>query len=345
MLQDDQTMATEVTRMARAHFNKLASLSVKVQGARELGVLAAHSSIGESMIPTEFAIEKMAERWARRRSIQHSHVDFEKLSSADMEKLGALAYSELGEAHMEKLAAGVLDGSITWDELSDMEKLAVGWLGKAIGGAKKLLTTATKGRTPTLPKAPKVPGEGFGAGLKQKAQGAWDVMSGKGKSVPGTGAAPKPTAAQSAMREVQDLRRADPAGGARKMQGGSGVPKTQAQSGPYREAAPPPPSAPKHTQGTGAQAAGTTGKAGPSGQAPDLPAPPPSDAAPTKRAPLLSTKTKLLLGGTAAMGGATYLGGKALDTANTFLTPQPPGTAYQYGGGSPSHFMRPQMGM
>ena len=336
MLQDDQTMATEVTRMARAHFNKLASLSVKVQGARELGVLAAHSSVGESMIPTEFAIEKMAQRWAQRRVIHQTKVDFEKLSSADMEKLGAAAYSELGEAHMEKLAAGVMDGSVAWDELSDMEKLAVGWLGKAISGGKNLLRSVVgAGRKVDLPSAPKPPG---GGGAMQKVKDFGASLTGKGKTVR------PPSVADDAMKEVSELRAKGTGTPARRMEGGSGsgVPKTQVQEpggGPYRTPDAPPP-APKHTQGTGAQAA-NTGKAGATGQAPDLP-PPAADA---KKKPLLNWKTKAMIGGTAAMGGATYLGGKALDTANTFLTPQPPGTAYQYGGGSPSHFMRPQMGM
>jgi hypothetical protein len=286
MLQDDQTLADEVTLMARAHFNKLASLAVRVQGARELGVVAAHSSVGDSMIPTEFVIEKMAAAWAHRRSIQQTQIDLEKLSSADLEKLGSAAYDELGEAHMEKLAAGVLGGSIAWDELTDMEKVAVGWMGSALKGIKKGWNVMTKGKNVTLPTTPQAPGSGIGGRLRE----GWNVMTGRGRTVkPPAGVAP---------------------------------PK-----------ATPPPAA-KHTQGTGTQA---TGQAGPTGQAPDLPAP--------KRKPWMRARTKLMLGGGLALTGGTYLGGKALDTGSAFLTPQPPGTAYQYGGGAPSHFMRSQMGM
>ena len=227
MLQDDPTLADEVTLMARTHFNKLASLAVRVQGARELGIVAAHSPIGNGMIPTEFVIEKMAAAWAHRRSIQQTQIDLEKLSSADLEKLGSAAYDELGEAHMEKLAAGVIDGSVAWDELTDMEKVAVGWMGSALKGLKKGWDVVAKGKTVKMPTAPKVPP-------------------------------------------------ASPAG---------------------------------------------------------------------KRKPWMKARTKLMIGGTAALGGGTYLGGKALDTGSAFLTPQPPGTAYRYGGGAPSHFMNPQMGM
>lgn len=343
MLQDDQTMATEVTRMARGHFNKLAALAVKVQGARELGTLAAHSSLGDDMIPMEFTIEKMAANWARRRALHSISIDFEKTSSADLEKLAALAYDELGEAHMEKLAEGILSGDITWDELSDMEKVALN-LGGLWKGVKNVgRSVAGMGRKIDLPGAPKVPGQG--GGFMQKMKDFGSSLTGKGKTVRG------PSAAQEAMEDVAKIRAEGTGTAARQLPGGSGtgtrqVPKTQAQPGqaPYRQAAgeappPPPPPAPKHTQGTGAQAT-QTGAAGAQGQPP---APP---SAPGKPKPgFWNWKTKLMLGTTAASIPATYLGGKALDTTKQFLTPQPPGTSYQYGGGSPSHFMNPQMGM
>jgi hypothetical protein len=75
--------------------------------------------------------------------------------------------------------------------------------------------------------------------------------------------------------------------------------------------------------------------------APQAPAAAPPAAPPAANRPLLSTKQKLLLGlgGTAVAG--TYLTGKALDAGSRFLTPQAPGTAYQYGMGGPQYYMNP----
>jgi hypothetical protein len=61
----------------------------------------------------------------------------------------------------------------------------------------------------------------------------------------------------------------------------------------------------------------------------------------TPRKPLLGWRGKAALGTLAVGVPATYLGGKALGAADTFLHQQP-GGAYQYGMGSPSHFMNPQ---
>lgn len=374
MLQDDPTLADEVTLMARDHFNKLAALAVRVQGARELGVLAANSAVGERMLPEELAIEKMAAAWAQKSAASltasafgkgfriengkfrrmtpeeiqehlrqadeattaplslglypgvragYKPAEMPKKGSADLEKLGAAAYLELGNEHMEKLAAAVLSGEVSWDELTDMEKLAVGWMGKALGGLKRGVEFFTKGRMPKLPGTggvPSTPGAGATGGFGQKLRQGWESITGKGRTVteaPSSGAG----AVDKYRREATKLRRTDPGGGARKFDAPEGG------GGPYRTPeAPPPPPAPAVTRSTASQASDLT----------------PGSA---KKRPWYrpSLKTQLVLGAGAA--GATYLGGKGLEATSAFLTPQPPGTAHQYGGAAPSHFMYPQMGM
>lgn len=450
MLRDDQTLADEVYLMGRDHFNKLASLAVKMQGARELGVLAAHSKIGTEFLPDAVVLEKMAEAYAEKtavalnphlrsgiggavggallgsgvglatadegqelkRGLQGAGIGAglgaagmaglsglrsigrakavpreiaeeaaerltksspriskdmsaedilrahgqrpmgvedvdafmgvkgpeaekamveslgmkhkpkpdtldtaaanflsakraqmgSKTAAADLEKLGATAYSELGEEHMTKLASQIVEGEISWDDLSEMEKVAIGWMGKALGGLKKGVQFFTKGKNVKIPGAP-----GSGGGVGSKLREGWNVMTGKGKT-PTMPKTPKVNPkVQSAMDEAKALKSTP--GGAKTMAGGSG--------GPYRT--------PGKTTGT-----------------PSTPGQPPAPK-PGKKWYQPSMKTQLALG--AAGVGGTYLGGKALDAGTAFLTPQPPGTAYQYGGGSPSHFMRSQMGM
>ena len=58
------------------------------------------------------------------------------------------------------------------------------------------------------------------------------------------------------------------------------------------------------------------------------------------RKPLLKFRHKAAIAGTAAAGGGLYLGGKALDTADTFLHQRT--GPYQYGMGAPSHFNQSQ---
>lgn len=309
MLQDDKTLADGVYLMGRDHFHKLASLAIRMQGARELGVLAAHSTFGEDRLPEPYIVEKMAADWAKRSGIMKIKLpkseedidpagDLEVLSAvktaADLEKLGAAAYAELGEEHMTKLASQILEGEVSWDELSELEKVAIGWMGKALGGLKKGVQFFTKGKSVSLP-GPKTPGQGFGAKMRE----GWNVMTGKGRTpqMPSPGA----SKVQQYAQEAKALK-AQP-GGAKTMVGGSG-------GGPYRT-----PSTP--------------------GQ--------PAPARPGRKWYQPSLKTQLGVG--AALAGGTYLGGKALDVGHAFLTPQPPGTAYQYGGGAPSHFMNPQGGM
>lgn len=300
MLQDDQTMATEIVNMARTHFNKLASLSVKVQGAKELGAIAAHSNLGADLL------EKQA----------------------------------YDQNDLEKLASQILNNDLVWNDLSEMEKVAIfGQLGRGLG---KAFSFMTKGRNVNLPKT--VSTRRFG---KQAPRPPTELKT------------PDSPAVQKVRQEASAMREGTPRISPRTTQPGQPPPMVTGA----RPNAPPTVAGAKPNTPRGGAPPGTEERLrqarvreqqaafkrlNPDAdvptstpRTPDTPGSTPTPDA-TKKPKWWNWKKQLAVG--AGLGGATYLGGKALDTTTAFLTPQPPGTAYQYGAGSPSHFKNPQMG-
>ena len=394
-------LSDQLVEMSNAHFRKLASLSARVEGAQQMGKITARSALEDPYL------QKMASK------LEPEPTEMEKLASE-------AAWELLGDDHMEKLAHAVDDGAVDFDELSELEKVALGKVLSGIGRAAGKLFRRGKPKLPTGG-APK---PGLLTRMKNRVTGQGWRNTNRSPSVSNTRGTPKtppPRTSTPPSRTSTPSQQRTPAPA-----GNTTSTPTAYGKGPYqqpgRQTAPPtPPSQPGPAPGQQAPRAGNRSggqqlstseweaeaakmrqsaqragsgaapKAGPGELFPRLE--PDQAAAQMRRArfkgsgtrqprfganqpqtvgrmasgeklptsavpsgeavqslskgttrgarkPLMNWKTKALIGTGLAGAGATYLGGKALNTADTFLH-QPMGS-YQYGMGSPSHFMNPQ---
>jgi len=292
MLQDQRLMADVLVEMSNGHFRKLASLSARTRGAVELGKVAA----ARFSPPTED------------------------------EYLQKMAASQLGEAYLEKLARAVINEEVSWDDLSDLEKtaLGIGGIGRALKGVGQFFT---KGKTVRMAGGPGSASGGIGARLRS----AWNRGTGQQwKNLAGSkGGGPG----------ISGPRTQTFKGGTRPAGAGAGPYRGAAAQGPATAVRPPPQQAGAQMRQRFQQL--NQGAQPLQGNRAVQRASAAAGGTPGARKPLLSWRTKAGLGAAAVGAGGLYLGGKALDTANTFLHQQQPG-AYQYGMGAPTPFMQPQ---
>ena len=293
MLQAAQPLMADIlAEMAQDHFHKLASLSIKTRSAIELGKVAA----------AKFA------------------------PVTDDAYLQKLAAAQLGEDHLQKLAWALINNEVSWEELTELEKVAVGRVGGFGGAIKGIANFFTKGRNVSLPSPGGAPG-----GFVNRLKGAYNTVT-KG-----------PTPSLSPTPRTRGFR------GSTGASTPGGSPGFTGRPGPYGAPGGGPPPAPTPRvppQQAGAQMAQRFRELNPGGAALHgneavQQASRAAGGTAGPRKPLIGLKGKLMIGGTAATIGGGVLAHKALGTADNFLHSQPQGD-YQYGMGSPSHFMNPQ---
>lgn len=272
-----------LVELSNEHFHKLASLSAKTHGAVELGKVAA----------AKFT------------------------AATDDVYLQKMAQAELGQDHLEKLAQAIINEEVTWDELSELEKVAV------FGALRRAAGFFTKGRGVKMPRM-----GASGGGRPGILRRGWNRVTGQGFKNVGKGGG----------SNISGPRTRSFGGGSKPTGGGGAYRQPSKPASAAKPPSPPP-------QQAGAQMRQSfqdlnKGNAPLRGNKAVQRASRDAGGTPGQRKPLLKLRHKAGIAGAAALAGGTYLGGEALRTADTFLHQRQ--GPYQYGMGSPSHFMQSQ---